>query len=122
VVAVEASVAKLSPEDRARILNQSLAHFRNPSGPDLLKRTERFNEADVALGRVLKQGPGPIRRYTVLLLLAWMMDSVETLRGSTRQVVMRSNGRLLIRLPSLVTTCVESIWRYLETRPRWESP
>jgi len=34
----------LSPEDRARILNQSLAHFRNPAGPDLLKRTERFNE------------------------------------------------------------------------------
>ena len=44
VVAVEASVANLSPEDRARILNQSMAHFRNPSGPDLLKRTERFNE------------------------------------------------------------------------------
>jgi uncharacterized membrane protein YbhN (UPF0104 family) len=43
------------------------------------KRTERFNEADVALGRVLKQGSGPIRRYTALLLFAWMMDSVETL-------------------------------------------
>ena len=41
---MEASVANLSPEDRARILNPSMAHFRNPSGPDLLKRTERFNE------------------------------------------------------------------------------
>jgi 7-keto-8-aminopelargonate synthetase-like enzyme len=39
---VEASVSKLSPEDRARIMTQSMAHFRNPSGPDLLRRTERF--------------------------------------------------------------------------------
>jgi 7-keto-8-aminopelargonate synthetase-like enzyme len=44
VVAVEASDAKLSPEDRARIMSQSIAHYRNPSGPDLLKRTERFYE------------------------------------------------------------------------------
>ena len=42
VMAAEASVSKLSPEDRARIMTQSIAHFRNPSGPDLLKRTERF--------------------------------------------------------------------------------
>ena len=49
-------------------------------------------------------------------------DSVEVLRGSTRQVVMKSDGRLLIRPPGLVLTCVQNIWRYLETRPRWESP
>ena len=58
MVAVEASVAKLSPADRASILNQSLAHFRNPSGPDLLKRTERFNDfiqsrAEFGLWRLL---------------------------------------------------------------------
>jgi glycine C-acetyltransferase len=41
-MALEASVSKLSPEDRASIMTQSIAHFRNPSGPDLLKRTERF--------------------------------------------------------------------------------
>ena len=68
VIAVEASVAKLSPEDRARILNQSLAHFRNPSGPDLLKRTERFNDfiqsrAEFGLwpySRTLEQANGPL--------------------------------------------------------------
>jgi glycine C-acetyltransferase len=67
VIAVEASVAKLSPEDRARILNQSLAHFRNPSGPDLLKRTERLNEfiqsrAEFGLwpySRALERANGP---------------------------------------------------------------
>jgi 7-keto-8-aminopelargonate synthetase-like enzyme len=42
VIAVEASDSKLSPEDRARIMTQSMAHFRNPSGADLLKRTEKF--------------------------------------------------------------------------------
>lgn len=42
VDAVEASDANLSPEDRARIMTQSMAHFRNPSGADLLRRTERF--------------------------------------------------------------------------------
>jgi len=41
-MAVEASDSKLSPEDRARIMTQSMAHFRNPSGADLLKRTEKF--------------------------------------------------------------------------------
>jgi glycine C-acetyltransferase len=41
-MALEASISKLSPEDRASIMTQSIAHFRNPSGPDLLKRTERF--------------------------------------------------------------------------------
>ena len=41
---MEASDAKLSPEDRARIMTQSMAHFRNPSGADLIKRTEKFYE------------------------------------------------------------------------------
>jgi len=39
---VQASVSNLSAEDRERILTQSMAHFRNPSGSDLLQRTERF--------------------------------------------------------------------------------
>jgi 7-keto-8-aminopelargonate synthetase-like enzyme len=68
VVGVEASVAKLSPEDRARILNQSLAHFRNPSGADLIKRTERFNafiqsRAEFGLwpyARALERANGPL--------------------------------------------------------------
>src|SRR5262245_8085982 len=67
-VDVEAAVAKLSPEDRARILNQSLAHFRNPSGPDLIKRTERFNafiqsRAEFGLwpySRALERTNGPL--------------------------------------------------------------
>jgi 7-keto-8-aminopelargonate synthetase-like enzyme len=41
---VEASISKLSPEDRARIMTQSVAHYRNPSGADLLKRTASFYE------------------------------------------------------------------------------
>jgi uncharacterized membrane protein YbhN (UPF0104 family) len=43
------------------------------------RRSEGFTEADLALGRVLKQGPKPLRIYTALLLAAWLMDSVETL-------------------------------------------
>ena len=65
---MEASVAKLSPEERARILNQSLAHFRNPSGADLIKRTERFNafiqsRAEFGLwpySRALERANGPL--------------------------------------------------------------
>jgi acyl-CoA thioester hydrolase len=48
-------------------------------------------------------------------------DAVEILRGTTRQIVTKSNGRVLIRLPALVTTCVENIWSYLETCPHWTS-
>jgi glycosyltransferase 2 family protein len=43
------------------------------------RRSEGFTEADIALGRVIRQGPGPLRRYTALLLAAWLMDTVETL-------------------------------------------
>ncbi len=64
---VEASVSKLSPEERARIMAQSVAHFRNPSGADLLKRTERFydfvqSRAEFGLwpySRALEKGVGP---------------------------------------------------------------
>ena len=64
---MEASVAKLSPEDRARIMTQSMAHFRNPSGPDLLRRTERFydfmqSRAQFGLwpySRALEKATGP---------------------------------------------------------------
>jgi glycine C-acetyltransferase len=67
VMAAEASVSKLSPEDRARIMTQSIAHFRNPSGPDLLKRTERFYDyiqSRVEFGlwpysRALEKAAGP---------------------------------------------------------------
>jgi len=45
--------------------------------------------------------------------------AVEVLRGSTRQLVMRNDGRVLIRTPPVVMTCLEAIWRYLDTRPRW---
>ena len=66
-MATEASVSKLSPEDRARIMTQSIAHFRNPSGPDLLKRTERFydyiqSRAEFGLwpySRALEKAAGP---------------------------------------------------------------
>jgi 7-keto-8-aminopelargonate synthetase-like enzyme len=64
---VEASVSKLSPEERARIMGQSVAHFRNPSGADLLKRTERFydfvqSRAEFGLwpySRAMETGTGP---------------------------------------------------------------
>ena len=64
---MEASVAKLSPEDRARIMTQSMAHFRNPSGPDLLRRTEHFydfmqSRAQFGLwpySRALEKATGP---------------------------------------------------------------
>jgi glycine C-acetyltransferase len=67
MMATEASVSKLSPEDRARIMGQSIAHFRNPSGPDLLKRTERFydyiqSRAEFGLwpySRALEKAAGP---------------------------------------------------------------
>ena len=39
-----APLSELSAEERERILTQSSAHFRNPSGSDLLKRTERFHD------------------------------------------------------------------------------
>lgn len=61
------SAADLSQAERERILTQSLAHFRNPFGSDLLKRTEpfqRFLDARAEHGmwpysRALEQATGP---------------------------------------------------------------
>ena len=39
---MESEISRLSVQDRKRLLTLSQAHFRNPSGSDLLKRTERF--------------------------------------------------------------------------------
>ena len=50
------------------------------------------------------------------------IDSQEALRGSTCQVLVKSDGRLVIRTPRLVSDCFERIWQYLETRPRWQAP
>jgi glycine C-acetyltransferase len=109
VVAVEASVAKLSPEDRARILNQSMAHFRNPSGPDLLKRTERFNEfvqsrAQFGLwpySRALEKATGPL-------------TTVSDITAATREGInFASQDYLgLSRHPSVADAGIEAMRRF----------
>ena len=52
--------ADLGAEERERILTQSSAHFRNPSGSDLLKRTEVSTTTSSA-ARVTGCGPSPVR-------------------------------------------------------------
>ena len=47
-------------------------------------------------------------------------DGAEVLRGRTRQMVIRNDGRVLIRLPKEVRTCLDAIWAYLDTCPRWD--
>jgi acyl-CoA thioester hydrolase len=78
------------------------------------------DELDVQVTLLRPKLPLPYLMFEYRLVRA--ADAAEILRGATRQVVMESNGRVLIRLPAVVTTCVENIWRYLDTRPRWELP
>lgn len=43
----------------------------------------------------------------------------EVLRGRTRQILMRKDGRTLIRVPEAVRTRLEKIWSYLAEQPCW---
>lgn len=47
-------------------------------------------------------------------------DGQEVLRGRTRQLIMPQGGKLLTRLPDEIQRRLESVWSYLETRPRWQ--
>jgi 7-keto-8-aminopelargonate synthetase-like enzyme len=106
---VQASVADLSAEDRERILTQSMAHFRNPSGSDLLKRTERFyafiqSRAQHGLwpySRALEAATGP--RTTI-------SDISETRREGLNFASQDYLG--LSRHPSVVNAGIEAMHRY----------
>jgi len=105
-MAAEASVSKLSPEQRARIMTQSIAHFRNPSGPDLLKRTERFydyiqSRAEYGLwpySRALEKAAGP---HTTVL------DSTTTTRDGINFASQDHLG--LSRHPSIVAAGIAAM-------------
>lgn len=47
-------------------------------------------------------------------------DGAEVLRGSTRQLLIRKEGRTLIRIPDGVREALERIWAYLDGCPRWQ--
>jgi len=46
-------------------------------------------------------------------------DGAEVLRGRTRQLLIRKDGRTLIRIPQPVREGLERIWAYLDGCPRW---
>jgi glycine C-acetyltransferase len=62
-----ADLNSLSADERERLLTQSMAHYRNPSGSDLIARSERFSQyikARLAFGlwpysRALEKATGP---------------------------------------------------------------
>ena len=45
--------------------------------------------------------------------------SEEIARARTRQVVLRRDGRLLVRLPEAIRRRLENVWAYLSTQPTW---
>jgi acyl-CoA thioester hydrolase len=47
-------------------------------------------------------------------------DGAEVLRGNTRQLLIRKEGRTLIRIPDGVREALERIWAYLDGCPRWQ--
>ena len=58
------------------------------------------------------------------LMFEYRIFRVETgagvLRGRTRQLLMRKDGRTLIRIPDGVRDSLDRIWKYLDEKPRWE--
>ena len=41
------------------------------------------------------------------------------LQGKTTQLIMRNDGRLLIRVPSTIQERIEKLWNYLANQKRW---
>lgn len=74
------SLAAATLEERERVLTQSLAHFRNPPGPDLLRRADRFGDY---IGRRERYGLWPYAR--ALEAAAGPRTAVSDSRGDVRQ-------------------------------------
>jgi glycine C-acetyltransferase len=75
-----ASPSSLSPEERERILTQSSAHFRNPSGSDLLQRAGRFHDY---IERRSRYGLWPYSR--ALQAATGPRTTVSDIHGSARE-------------------------------------
>ena len=43
----------------------------------------------------------------------------EIFRGKTRQLIMRHDGRLLIRVPATIRERMEKLWNYLANQKHW---
>jgi acyl-CoA thioester hydrolase len=43
----------------------------------------------------------------------------EAFRGRTRQIFMRRDGRLATRIPEVMRSRLDQLWRYLERQPAW---
>src|SRR5262249_21979699 len=103
------SPLELSAEERERTLTQSSAHFRNPSGPDLLKRTERFHEY---VQRRARHGLWPFSR--ALEAATGPRTTISDVSGTAREGInFASQDYLgLSQHPSVVEAGIEAMRRF----------
>ncbi len=85
--------------------------YRSPARDD--------DPLDVQLTLLRPELPVPYLLFEYRIVLP--EERREILRGATRQLVTKSDGSVLIRLPGPVAICLENIWRYLDDRPRWDA-
>lgn len=114
-----ADLVRLFDLPAAKLLQAGLAvpmvdlqvQYRSPARDD--------DQLDVQITLLRPELPVPYLMFEYRIVHAG--DRREILRGATRQIVTKSDGGVLIRLPGPVAACLENIWRYLDDRPRWDA-
>lgn len=62
--------------------------------------------------------PFPELRFQYRLVRAPARDEIA--RVTTRQLVVRPDGRVIVRLPEPIRERLRRVWEYLSTRPAWD--
>jgi acyl-CoA thioester hydrolase len=105
----ELSARDLQEVDVAIPMIELACQYKNPAYEDDL----------LTVQSTLLKPSLPIPEFAFRYRLLRAADAKEIARGSTRQVLVRRSGRLIIRLPEGLQERLQLVWDYLAKRPVW---
>lgn len=105
----ELSASALLKEKLAVPMIELSCEYRNPA----------YDDERLAIQSTLVRPSDPTPYLNFIYRVVRMEGHEEILRGKTRQLIMRPDGRLLIRVPATIRERMEKLWNYLATQKRW---
>jgi acyl-CoA thioester hydrolase len=81
-----------------------------------------FDDEMLVIQSCLLQPSLPIPELVFRYRVVRSADGRMILRGRSRQLITREDGRIIVRLPAAVKDGLDSVWSYLAMRPRWDEP
>lgn len=78
-----------------------------------------FDDEELVVRSTLIKHEIPLPYLDFLYRIKRMDDDEEILRGKTRQMLVKKDGTVLIRIPGPIRQRLEEIWEYLAQQPTW---